>query len=125
MSDLRQRLKVRNRNLEEINNFLLKEGNPLVDGLLRVIEKYGGVDEINRRAQETRKFENLMGRLRVKNSPFVKDLEWLIEQRDKGAFISIRDYRKKVLGDKVGSMAFDESFAVTLEIVPATSSLGS
>ncbi|UCE29809.1 MAG: hypothetical protein JSV85_03610, partial [Candidatus Bathyarchaeota archaeon] len=116
MSDLRQRLRVKNRNLEEINNFLLKEGNPLVDGLLKVIEKYGGVEEINRRARESRKLENLMGRLRAKNSPFVKDLEWLIQQRDKGAFISIREYRRKVLGDKVDSMTFDESFAVTLEI---------
>ena len=116
MSDLRQKLTIKEETLREINDFLLKEDNPLVSGLLKIIEKYGGVDEINRKAREARKLESLMARLRAKNSPFVKNLEWLIEQRDKDAFISIPDYRKKILGDKADSMTFDESFAVTLEI---------
>jgi hypothetical protein len=84
--------------------------------LIKIVEKYGGVDEINRKARESHKFENLMRRLEKKKSPFTKDLEWLIKQRDKGAFISIPDYRRKVLGKKADSMKFDESFAVTLEI---------
>ena len=46
----------------------------------------------------------------------MKDLNWLQEQRDNDAFISIPDYRRKILGDKVESTKFDESFAVTLEI---------
>jgi len=46
----------------------------------------------------------------------VKDLEWLIKQRDNEVFVSIPDYRRKILGKKVDSMKFDESFAVTLEI---------
>ena len=116
MSDLRERLRIKDENLRKINDFLLREDNPLVNGLLRIVEKYGGVDEINRKAREARKLENLMARLRAKNSPHVKDLEWLIEQKDKGAFISIPEYRKKILGDKADSMKFDESFAVTLEI---------
>jgi hypothetical protein len=109
-------LKVKDRNLEEINSFLLREDNPLVNGLLKIVEKYGGVDEINRKAREARELENLMARLREKSSAFVKDLEWLIEQRSKDAFISIQDYRKKILGGKADSITFDESFAVTLEI---------
>ena len=80
------------------------------------MEKYGGVDKINRKARESHKFENLMRRLERKKSPFIKNLEWLIKQRDKEAFISIPDYRRKVLGRKADSMKFDESFAVTLEI---------
>ncbi len=116
MNDLREKLRIREANLKEINDFLLTEDNPLVNGLLKIIEKYGGVDEINRKAREARKLENIMGRLRRKNSPYVKDLEWLIEQRDKGAFISIPEYRRKILGEKAESMKFDESFAVTLEI---------
>jgi len=116
LNDLRQKLGIKEETLKQINNFILKEDNPLVNNLLKIVEKYGGVDEINRKAREARKPQNLMARLRRKNSPFVKDLEWLIEQRDKGAFISISDYRKKILGDKVDSMTFDESFAVTLEI---------
>jgi len=109
-------LKIHQDNLKEINDFLLKKDNPLLDGLLKLIEKRGGVENINRKAAESGRLENLMKRLEGKKSPFVKDLEWLIEQRDKGAFIKTREYRKKVLGEKADSMRFNDSFAVTLEI---------
>jgi hypothetical protein len=112
----RQKLKISVQRLNEINEFLLKEGNPLVDGLIAVIEKHGGVDEINKKANEARKLENLMTKLEKKNSPYVKDIQWLQEKRDNESFISVPDYRKKVLGDKAEFMDFDESFAVTLEI---------
>ncbi|MFX1330597.1 MAG: hypothetical protein ACFE9W_03510, partial [Promethearchaeota archaeon] len=112
----RQKLKISVQRLNEINEFLLKEGNPLVDGLIAVIEKHGGVDEINKKANEARKLENLMTKLEKKDSPYVKDLQWLQEKRDNESFISVPDYQKKVLGDKADSMDFDESFAVTLEI---------
>jgi len=65
---------------------------------------------------DARKVENLMARLERKKSPFLKDLEWLMKQRDKDEFISISEYRRKVLGKKADSAEFDESFAVTLEI---------
>jgi hypothetical protein len=116
LDNVRERLRIKEENLKEINDFLLRKDNPLINGLLEIVEKYGGVDEINRKARESRKFENLMNRLRKKNSPHVNDLEWLIKQRDKEVFISISDYRRKILGRKVDSMKFDESFAVTLEI---------
>jgi len=116
LDSLREKLRIKDENLREINDFLLREDNALVNGLLRIVEKYGGVDEINRKAREARKLENLMARLRARNSPYVKDLEWLIEQQNKGAFISIQEYRRKILGEKADSMKFAESFAVTLEI---------
>ncbi|MCJ7431140.1 hypothetical protein MUO83_08040 [Candidatus Bathyarchaeota archaeon] len=116
MDDLKKRLGIREENLKEINDFLLRKDNPLVNGLIKIVEKYGGVDGINRKARESHKFENLMRKLEKKRSPFIKNLEWLIKQRDKEAFISIPDYRRKVLGRKADSMKFDESFAVTLEI---------
>jgi hypothetical protein len=116
LDDLKKRLGIREENLKEINDFLLRKDNPLVDGLIKTVEKYGGVDEINRKARESHKLENLMRKLEEKKSPFMKDLEWLIKQRDKEAFISIPDYRRKILGKKADSMKFDESFAVTLEI---------
>jgi len=116
LSSLRQKLKIKEENLKKINDFILKEDNPLVNNLLKIVEKYGGVEEINRKAREARKLDSLMTRLRKKNSPFIKDLEWLIEQRDKGAFISIPAYRRKILGPKADAMKFDKSFAVTLEI---------
>ncbi len=116
MVDPRSRLKIDERNLKEVNDFLLRKDNPLVDGLLETLEKYGGVDEINRRAREAGRVDVLLARLSKAKSPFVKDLEWLTEKRDKGAFISIPEYRRKVLGKKADSMKFDDSFAVTLEI---------
>ncbi len=112
----REKLKIDVERLNEINNFLLKDDNPLTDGVFKIIEKYGGVTEINRKANEARKLDNLMSMLERKNSPFVDDLKWLQEQCDNDAFIGISEYRRKVLGDKADSMAFDESFAVTLEI---------
>jgi hypothetical protein len=116
LEHLRDRLKIHQDNLKEINDFLLKKDNPLLDGLLKLIEKRGGVENINRKAAESGRLENLMKRLEGKKSPFVKDLAWLIEQRDKVAFIKTREYRKKVLGEKADSMKFNDSFAVTLEI---------
>jgi len=112
----RQKLRIDENRLREINAFLLKEDNPLITRLFEVIDKYGGVDEINRKAREARKFDNLLTSLEKKNSPYVKDLLWLQEQRDNGAFITIPEYRRKILGEKAESMVFDESFAVTLEI---------
>jgi len=116
LKTIREKLLIDERNLKEVNAFLLREDNPLVNGILEIIDKYGGVDEINRKARENGKLENLMKRLEEKKSPFVKDLEWLIKQRDKGAFISISEYRRKILGKKADSIRFDEAFAVTLEI---------
>ncbi len=116
MKNLREKLRIKEDNLKQVNDFLLRKDNPLVNSLLEIVDKYGGVNEINRKAKEARELENLMERLRKKKSPFLKDLEWLIKQRDKKAFISIIDYRKKVLGKKADSIKFNEPFAVTLEI---------
>ncbi|MFW9847826.1 MAG: hypothetical protein ACFFF4_01735 [Candidatus Thorarchaeota archaeon] len=112
----RSKLRIDVERLNEINEFLLNDDNPLINGIIEVIEKYGGVEEINRKANEARKLENLLTMLESKNSPYVKDLQWLQEQRDNDAFVSIPEYRKSILGDKADSMTFDESFAVTLEI---------
>jgi hypothetical protein len=114
--DLKEKLKAKEGRLKEINDFLLRKDNPIVDDLLEVIEKYGSIEEINRKARESGKLENLMERLGKKRSPFLKDLEWLIKQRDNQEFISIPDYRRKILGKKADSLRFDESLAVTLEI---------
>jgi hypothetical protein len=50
------------------------------------------------------------------DSPYFGDLEWLIEQRDRRAFISVADYRRQVLGERTGIVNCDESRPVTLEI---------
>jgi len=116
MNDLRQKLKISNQRLDEINSFLTDPDNPLINRLLALVEKFGGPEEINRKAEEARNLDNLLGRLTSKQSPYVADLEWLMAQRDNRAFISIADYRRKILGDKSESMQFNEQNAVTLEI---------
>jgi len=113
---MRSKLAIDEKRLKEINDFIIGPDNKLVNHLLDVVEKYGGPEEINRKAKEAGKIENLMNRLREKNSPYIKDLEWLIEQKNNGAFITIDEYRKKVLGDKANSVDFNDDFAVTLEI---------
>jgi len=114
--DIRNKLAIENKRLDEINSFLLNQDNELINEFLTAVEKYGGVDEINRKAREAGKVENLMARLRERKSPYLEDLEWLIEQRDKSAFITVEDYRRNILGDKAEATDFDEDFAVTLEI---------
>ncbi len=116
MPDLRERLKISTHRVDEINEFLLDPDNTLISELIEVVEKFGGPEEINRKAKEARKFENLMERLKQMDSPYVKDLEWLATQRDNNAFIRIADYREKILGDSARSISFKEETAVTLEI---------
>ena len=116
MNDNQNRLKISQERLDEINELLLDPNSQVINDFIAVVEKHGTVEEINRKAQEARQLPNLMARLKEINSPYLADLEWLTEQRDRGAFISIADYRRKVLGDRAAEMDFDEKFAVTLEI---------
>jgi len=116
MTDLRQQLTISEQRLKEVNEFILDPDNELINGLLDVVGKYGGPEEINRKANEARKLENLLGRLKHENSPYLTDLEWLIEARDSGAFVKLADYHKKILGDAAGGMVFNKENAVTLEI---------
>jgi len=116
MKALRERLKISHEKIDEINHFLLDPNNELINKLLAIVERYGGPDEINRKAAEARKLGNLMARLKEQNSPYLKDLEWLIEQRDQGQFIKLGDYRQKLLGKKSTGTMFKQETAVTLEI---------
>ncbi|GAG29724.1 unnamed protein product, partial [marine sediment metagenome] len=113
MTDLRERLRISEERLKEINDFILDPNNELINKLLEIVEKYGGPEEINRKAHEARKLENLLARMKQENSPYLADLEWLTEQRDADAFVKISDYRKKILGDGAESMTFNEENAVT------------
>jgi len=116
MSNLRERLKISEERLREVNDFILDSENELINSLLEIVEKYGGPEEINRKATEARKLENILTRLKEEKSTYLADLQWLTEQRDSGAFIKLADYRKKILGDAAEGMVFNEANAVTLEI---------
>jgi hypothetical protein len=113
---LRSKLKIPAANLAEVNAFLLGADNALVDEVLKIVAKYGTVEEINRKSANARKLPTLMDRLREMSSPYAADLEWLLRERDRGAFISVADYRGKVLGAQAGTTKFKKANAVTLEI---------
>ncbi|NUM33014.1 MAG: hypothetical protein HUU50_00580 [Candidatus Brocadiae bacterium] len=115
LDHLRSRLAISSKVLEEINSFLCSPDNQLVSNLLNVIAKYGTIEEINQKAQKAAQLSTQMQKLKDLSSPYIKDLEWLSEMRDKKAFISIAEYRKKVLGNKAVSFNQDD-YAVTLEI---------
>jgi len=116
MSDLRQQLAIDEAHVRRVNDFLLDPGSEVINEFLEIVEKHGGPEAINRKAEEARKLQNLMGRLKDAGSSYHKDLEWLIAERDRGAFISIADYRRKVLGAEADGKQFDESRPVTLEL---------
>jgi len=115
MDGLRERLRISEAHVAEINTYLLDPENELVNELLAVVHEHGGPAEINRRAEKARNFDGLMARLEEIESPYVADLRWLIAQRDERAFVSVADYRRQVLGGDA-ERTFKESHAVTLEI---------
>ena len=116
MSDLRARLTIPPENLEEINRAILDPKNEIVNEFLAIVSRYGTPEEINAKAAEARALPNLLRRLEEIGSPYLKDLEWLTKARDEGAFVSISEFRRKVLGNRADSMSFRDDYAVTLEI---------
>jgi hypothetical protein len=100
--------------LRELNAFLLDPGNGMVEALLDVVERHGGPDEINRKAREAGKLENLVARLEHERSPYRADLDWLRGQRDAGAFVPLDEYCRRVQG--AVPKPVDQARAVTLEI---------
>ena len=109
-------LKIDPNRLEAINSVLLDPNSRVMKAFLDIVAKYGTPEEINRKHRESRKMENLFKQVEAKAPDYLKDLNWLIQQRDSGAFISVADYRHKVLGDAVKNIKFKDEYAVTLEV---------
>jgi hypothetical protein len=116
---LKERLRISPERLEEINALLLDSKSRAVEEFLGVVAKYGTPEEINARAAEAGKLENLLSRLEKEESPYLADVKWLIAQRDAKAFVSVAEYRKSVVGGKADKMKFQDKFAVILEISAA------
>ncbi|RPJ44353.1 MAG: hypothetical protein EHM19_06930 [Candidatus Latescibacterota bacterium] len=112
---MRKKLAIPADRLRSINQYLTSPDNTLIERFLAIIEKHGGVDEINRKARESGKLKNLLARLEEADSPYLKDLAWLQEAKDKGSFVSMAAYRDKALAGAKPKIA-SKSFAVTLEI---------
>lgn len=116
IQDLRHRLRIPSERLDDLNALLLDPGMQVVSDFLEVVVRYGTPEEINRKAEEAGRLPALLRRVRESRPEYLADLEWLEEQRDRGAFIAVDDYRRRVLGPRADTTAFREEFAVTLEI---------
>jgi len=116
MMDLQHRLEIPKAYLDEVNHVLLDTDSEVMQKFLAVVAKYGTPEEINHKHRQSRRLENLLDLVAKKSPTAVDDLKWLMEQRDKGAFISEEGYRIQVLGDKAYDMQFKDEYAVTLEV---------
>jgi hypothetical protein len=115
-SELHRQLMISEAQLKEVNDLLLDPNTQIINDLLAIVHKHGTIDEINGKAVQARKLPNLLARLADMDSPYLADLNWLTEQRDRGAFVSVADYRRSVLGKQADSISFKDDLAVTLEI---------
>ncbi len=115
-NDIRRRLRIPPDRLEAINAVLLDPGMQVVNDFLDVVARYGTPEAINRQAAQARALPALRRRVEETHPAYLADLDWLAEQRDRGAFITIADYRHKVLGPRADAMRFADECAVTLEI---------
>jgi hypothetical protein len=118
MSDqnLQNRLAIAVERLEEVNALLVDPNNALIGELIAIVEKHGGVEAINRKAEEARNLDTLKTRLKEMNSPYLDDLEWLAEMGGDGAFVDMEDYYERVLGEGKTGEGINQANAVTLEI---------
>ena len=68
------------------------------------------------RREEAGALPALLDRVRETRPDYLADLEWLEEQRERGVFVSVADFRRGVLGDRADTMTFRDDMAVTLEV---------
>lgn len=113
---MRELLRIPYSRLDDINAVLLNPDMRVVNDFLAVVAKYGTPEEINRKAAQARQLPNLLKQVEQTHPAHLADLRWLQEQVQRGGFISIPDYRRRVLGSRADSTNFIDDFAVTLEI---------
>jgi hypothetical protein len=113
---LLERLAIPADRIGEINAILLNPGMRVIHDFMEVVARYGTPEEINRKAAQARELPALYEHIKEVKPAYLDDLHWLEEQRDKESFISIADYRHKVLGDKADRISFKDEYAVTLEV---------
>jgi hypothetical protein len=116
---MRKMLQIPTSRLDDINAVLLDPDMRAMNDFLAVVEKYGTPDEINHKAEQARRLPALLERVKTTRPEYLSDLKWLEQQRDQGVFISVNDYRHKVLGQRADGIQFNDDFAVTLEVSAA------
>src|SRR3972149_12324202 len=107
-TDLRSRLAIDPQRLESLNDVLLDPGMQVVNELRAGVAKYGSPEEINRKAAAAGSLEALMKRVQAQTPEYAADLAWLEEERDRGAFVTIADYRRRGLGAGADLSRFNE-----------------
>ena len=114
--DLRRMLAIPAARLDDLNAFLLDPESRVVNDVLAVIARYGTPEEINRKARASGELPALLDRVSAAHPEYLADLDWLTEQRDRDAFVSVADYRRGVLGAQADATTFRDDMAVTLEV---------
>jgi hypothetical protein len=113
---IRNLLRIPSDRLDAINSVLLDPNEQVINDFLAVVAKYGTPEEINRKHAASRQLPNLLQLVKDRNPDYIKDLEWLIDQRDRGVFTSVASYRERLLGGKLNTLKFSDASAVTLEV---------
>jgi hypothetical protein len=111
---LAQQLSIRTESLDVVNLVLDNPDQKVIDDFLEVILKYGTPEEINHKVAQASQMEVLLEKVRKLQPEYLIDLNWLRTQRDAGAFITMSDYRRKVLGCKADKFNFLENQVVEL-----------
>ena len=116
MDNLQKLLAIPNDRLDAVNAVLLDPNSRVMKNFIDVVNKYGTPEEINQKAAEAGKLAHLLAKVKATKPEYIKDLDWLTEQIKSNKFISIADYRRKVLGDAAKQTRFADDFAVTIEV---------
>lgn len=109
-------LKILDSSLGEINSLLLDPKSQVIKDFFKVVSKYGTPSQINQKAISAGKLPNIINKLKKIKPSYIKDLEWLIKERDRGAFIGVKDYLHFNSGKKISNPKSKEDLAVILEI---------
>ncbi len=115
-NDLQTLLQIPSNRLEAVNAVLLNPNSRVMKNFFEIVAKYGTPQEINSKHRESRRLQNLFKLVEAKAPNYIKDLKWLVNQRDSGRFISVAEYRRKVLGEAAKTKKFADDYAVTLEV---------
>ena len=116
IENIRERLRIPPEKLDAINTILTTPNLRIIDDFLDVVAKYGTPEEINAKAKHAMELPVLLQQVKQIKPDYLTDLQWLQQQVDNGAFISIVEYRRQVLGNQAQNLTFADDFAVTLEI---------
>jgi hypothetical protein len=116
IENIRERLRIPSEKLDAINAILTAPNIRIIDDFLDVVAKYGTPEEINAKAKRAMELPVLLQQVKQTQPNYSADWQWLQQQVDDSAFISIAEYRHKVLGNQADRLTFVDDFAVTLEI---------